>query len=283
MTETKNPSQEEPSGGVFDSIQGAHSRDPDAVEEPAKTETAAPEEPAKAGETAKEAGDERLGKATQRIAQLERQINQIGPWAQFGMAVGAVKGQGEALVERYQGGQPLFVAEAEGESTVEEQPKEQPLTEQRLANVLDQREATRRLMGDLTSMAEEQLPEFKKISRGSEFAEMLDWARNAVWRGGVPLDESVVGWDNDFAAKEYTALKKAYTMRLASDPKVREVADLAMKKQKADREAEAAAVPSLTGTQTTSSQEEPAEATDADESVKRMLKAGGIGKSFGSI
>lgn len=286
MTDPKNPSQEEPKQAVFDSIQGAKTRDPDEVEEPAKepgtTEAA---EPAKEpGEAAKEKpGDERLGKALQRNAQLERQINSIGPWAQFGMAVGAVKGEGEALVQRYQQGKPLFLSDG-GEITTEPSaPGEKPLTRRELAEYMQQEKATDHVMAELNDMAEKELPKFKELSRSQDFVQMLDWARQAAWNGNIPLDESVASWDNDFAAKEYTALKKAYTMKLASDPKVLEASKKAGEKQQKERDAEAAAAPSPTGTSTSSSQEEQAEKTAAEKSIEDMLKARGMGKSFGTI
>lgn len=283
----QNPSQEEPKRGVFDSIQGAKSRDTEVAEEPVKEpEKAEPTEAAQEPtEAAKEKpGDERLGKALQRVAQLERKINQdYAPWAQFGMAVASVKGKGEDLVKRYQQGQALFVDEEGEVSTEPSTPNQQPLTEQGINDLLDQREATRRVMGDLTSMAEEELPNFKKISRSQDFAEMLEWARQSVWKGGIPMDESVADWDNEFAAKEYTAIKKAYKMKVASDPRILEATKNAAKKEQQERDAEAAAVPSPTGTSTTTSQEEPGEKTEAEEAVDRMLKAHGTGKSFASI
>lgn len=286
MSNETNPSQEEPKRGVFDAIQGAKSRDSDAVEEPAVEEpkTTEPTEPVKEPGEAVKPGDEKLGKALQRVAQLERKINEdYAPWAQFGMAIASVKGKGEALVKRYQQGQPLFIDE-EGDLTTEPStPDEKPLTRRELADYMQQEKATERVMGELNDMAEKELPKFKELSRSQDFVEMLDWARQAAWRGSLPLDESVADWDNDFAAKEYTALKKAYKMKLASDPKVLDAAKKAGEKQQQERDAEAAAVPSPTGTTTTSSQEEPGERSEAEESVERMLKARGLGKPFSSI
>ena len=282
MPEQANPSQEEPKRGVFDQIQGAKSRDPEVAEDPAKEpEKAEAAEPAKdVGEAAKSEGDERVGKATQRIAQLERQINQLGPWAQFGMAVGAVKGEGEDMVQRYQQGQQLFTDE-EGKPVAEPvaRPREQAFTREDY----HQEKAAEHLTGQLTELAEEELPHFRKVSRSQEYAQTLDWATNSAWNGTLPLDESVVGWDNDFAAKQYTAMKKAYKMHLASNPKVLEAAKKAGEKQQKERDAEAAAVPSPTGSSTTTSQEEQGEKTEAEEAVDKMLKAGGGGRSFASL
>lgn len=286
MSNPTNPSQEEPKQGVFSSIQGAHSRDSEAAEETAKTETAEPTKPVvEPGEADKKVGDERLGKALQRAAQLERQINQLGPWAQFGMAVGNDP-KGKSIVERYQKGQELFLDEEDlasmTASEVQARNEEKPLTRQELADYMQQKEAAAHVAQELNAVAEEELPEFKRISKGREFAEFLDWATRAVWNGSIPLDESVVSWDNDYAAKQYTALKKAYKMKLASDPKVLEAAKKAGEKEAKERAEEAAAVPSSVTT-TTSSQEEPGEKTEADKAIDRMLNVRGRGKSFASV
>jgi hypothetical protein len=287
MTDPTNPSQEEPKQGVFESSRGVRSRDPDVLEEPAKTETTEPTEAAKEPAEAAKPDDGRLGKALQRAAQLERQINQLGPWAQFGMAVGNDP-KGKAIADRYQKGVPLFVGDEEDISSmtaseVRDRNEEKPLTRQELADYMQQKEAAAQVASDLNTRAEEELPEFRKISKGREFVEMLDWARQAVWNGSIPLDESAADMDNDYAAKEYTALKRAYTMRLASDPKVLEAAKKAGIKQAKERAEEAAAVPSSTTT-TTSSQEEPGEKTEAEDLVQRMVNARrGGGKGFASI
>ena len=293
MTDNQNPSQEEPKRGVFSAIHGAHSKDLDEAEEPrGSTGTTEPTEPVEAtGETVqadgeKPKGDERLGKALKRVAQLERQINSIGPWAQFGMAIGNDP-RGKTFVERYQRGEALFMTQDDEQavSDVEEQRAqrgEPPLTRQELAEFMDQREAAKHLADEINSMAEEDLPEFRKIRRNPRFAEFLDWARQSVWRGTTALDESVADWDNDYAAKEMTAVKKAYSMYLADNPKVREAAEKAKKRQEKERAAQAAAVPSSEG-QTSSSQEEPAEKTSAQKSIEAMLNVKGRGKSFSTI
>ena len=286
MTEQKSPSQEEPKGGVFDSIRGARSRDPEAVEEPkAAPETTEQEQPTQAaGEPAKR-GDERLTQASQRIARLERQLNDLGPWAQFGMAVGT-DGKGKALVEKYQRGEPLFSADDSeaiaAEDSIRASQGEPPMTRSELANFMDQRDAAKTLATEINSMASEELPEFKKLSRNPKYAEMLDYARQSVWRGTTPMDESVLGWQNDYAAKEMTAVRKAYRMLLADDPKVLEAAKKAGVSQQRERDAELAAVSSSTGT-TTTSQEEPGEKSEAEKLIEGMINPRGRGKSFSSI
>ena len=189
MTDELKPSQEEPKQGVFSAIQGAHSKDPDQTDEPAEepkeAESTKPVEPSETTLTGEEPkGDERLGKALKRVAQLERQINQIGPWAQFGMTVGNDP-KGKSIVERYQKGEALFITEDDQQAIddVQEQRTQQgepPLTRQELAEFMDQREAARNLMSEINSMAEERLPEFRKISKNQKFSEMLDWARSVT-------------------------------------------------------------------------------------------------------
>lgn len=291
MTEEQKPSSAEPKQGVFSSIQGARSKDPDAKETPAQESQEAvtekpvqPSQPEVAG--GEPQGDTSLSKALRRVAQLERQINQIGPWAQFGMTVGNDP-KGKNIVERYQRGEALFITEDDNQAIqdVEDQRAqrgEPPLTRQELAEFMDQREAARNLANEINSMAEERLPEFRKISKNQKFAEMLDWARQSVWRGNTPLDDSVADMDNDYAAKEMTAVIKAYKMYVADNPKVRDAIEKASKKQKADRAAEAAGVPSSMG-QTSSSQEEPAEKTEEEDLIDRMVNVRGRGKSFASI
>jgi hypothetical protein len=285
MTNNQNPSQEEPKGAVFDSIQGAKSRDPEVAEEPRQETKTTEPEPAKAPGEKATGDDGRLGKALQRAAQLERQINEIGPWAQFGMAVGNDP-KGKPLVERYQKGDALFteedseaVAEVEADRARRGEP---PLTRQELADFMDQREAASRLASEINGMAEDELPEFRKIRRNPRYAELLDFYRQSVWQGRTPIDESVADWDNDYSAKEMTAVKRAYKAYLADNPKVLEAVKKAGEQQARDRAAEAAAVPS-SETTTASSQEEPGDKTEADESIERMLKARGRGKSFASI
>ena len=118
MTNETTPSQEEPRQGVFDGIRGARSQDPDVIDEPKeKTQTAAPDEPGKTGETeAKEPDDiaelrKELNKLKQLNAQKDRKLAEVGPYAQFGMVVASDE-KGKAIVQRYEKGQPLFVIEA---------------------------------------------------------------------------------------------------------------------------------------------------------------------------
>ena len=290
MIDNQRPSQEEPSRGVFSAIESSRSRDSEIPEETTeKTETTEPIKPAKEPGEAVEADDEKkqkLSKALQRVAQLERQLNSVGPWAQFGMAIGNDP-RGKGIVERYQRGEALFMTEDDEQavSDVEEQRSqrgEPPLTRRELAEFMDQREAARTLSDEVNSICEEELPEFKKIRRNPRYAEFFDWAQQGVWKGTIPLDESVAEWENEYAAKQKTAAMKAYRMYLADNPKVREVVEKAEKKRKKERAAEEASVPSSEGT-TSSSQEEPAEKSDREVMIEAMINAGGKRKKLSSI
>jgi hypothetical protein len=283
VTDKNNPSQEERSG-VFEGIRGAKSQDPEVVEEQQQLalETAEPEKPASTGETAKSKEPD-VGKTNadkQRIARLERQLNQLGPWAQFGMAIGNDP-KGKRIIDKYQRGEPLFADEAAYLEEAAEQ-AEKPLTKEDLSSFLDQRDAGKALMDELNSMAEEELDDFKKIKRNPKFLEFLDFSRQSVWNGRTELDDSVLDWQNEMAAKEMTAIKRAYNLYLADNPKVLEAAKRAGQKQEKERREALQSVPTSEGT-TTSSQEEPEEASDEEDIVKRMLSVKGRGKSFASV
>jgi hypothetical protein len=284
VTDKNNPSQEERSG-VFEGIRGQKSQDTDVVEEQQELalETAEPEKPASAGETAKSKEPD-VGKTNadkQRIARLERQLAQLGPWAQFGMAVGGDP-KGKRIVDKYQRGEPLFEEEvAYLEDQVEKQ-QEKPLTREDIRQELDERDAGKALMDELNSMAEEELDGFKKIKRNPKFLEFLDFARQSVWQGRTELDEGVLDWQNEMAAKEMTAIKRAYNLYLADNPKVLEAAKKAGQKQEQERREALQSVPTSEGT-TTSSQEEPEETSSEEDLVKRMMNVRGRGKSFATV
>ena len=285
MVNEQNPSQEERSG-IFDSIKGEKSRDLDATEEPKHDQkTAEPEESAKADKTeSKEPDDaEELRKEVSRLkqanAQKDRKLGELGGWAQFGMVVGGDE-KGKAIVDRYQKGQPLFGEDGNMNDT--EETVNPPLTEGRLTNILDQRESSKAVMDELDSIAEENLEDYNKIKRNPKFRDFYAAAQNLVWNNNIELDESVLEWQNDFAAKEYTARKKAYTMYLADSPKVREAMAKAKKLEEKDRKKALGSVPSSEST-TTSSQEESESSSDSEDLVERMMNVKGRGKSFSTI
>ena len=99
----------------------------------------------------------------QRIARLERQLAQFGPWAQFGMAVGNDPKMGKRIMDKYQRGESLFEDEQAALDVAAEQVGEKAVTLDDVANLLDQREASKNLFGELNSIAEEELDGFKKI------------------------------------------------------------------------------------------------------------------------
>jgi hypothetical protein len=155
------------------------------------------------------------------------------------------------------------------------------MTRTELAEFMDQRDAARNIATEIGTLLEEELPKFKEVSRSPKFAEMLEFARQSVWAGRTPMDESVVGWSNDYAAKEKTAAMKAYSLTLADNPDVVSAAKRAGENQQRERDAELAAIPSSGST--TSSQEEPGEKTEAELLIERMQNARGRGKSFSTI
>ena len=285
MTNANTPSQEEPRQGVFEGIRGAKSQDLDAVEEPkTETQTAAPEEPK--GETeAREADElEELRKEVNRLrqynAQKDRKLAELGPYAQFGMTVASDE-KGKAVVQRYEKGQPLF--DEDGQMNYSEEVTERTgLTEDKLQSILDQREAAKELTNELNSIAEENLRDYKSIKRSQKFRDFHAAARSLAWNGQIPLDDGTLQWQNEYAAKEYTAIKKAYDMYLADSPERREAIEKAKKLEAEERKKEKSSVPSSDGT-TTSSQEEPEETSPEDDLVKRMLNVRGRGKSFASV
>lgn len=289
MTNENTPSQEERRSGVFDNIQGAKSRDLDAAEEPTtQTQTTAPEESANADETEAQELDElteikkELSRQKQANAQKDRKLAELGPYAQFGMSVASDE-KGKAVVSRYEKGQPLF--DEDGQMSYEEKPaaNTQPVvTKDELVNILDQREATKELTQELNSIAEENLPDYKKIKRNPKFMDFHAAARSLAWGNKIALDDDVLEWQNDFAAKEYTAMKKAHTMYLADSPKVREAIEKSKELQSKERKKALDSVPSSDGT-TTSSQEEPEEATSEEDMNERMMSVRGRGKSFATV
>jgi hypothetical protein len=138
------------------------------------------------------------------------------------------------------------------------------------------------LLSELNSIAEEELDGFKKIKNNPKYVEFLDFARHSTYAGRTPLDDSVLDWQNEMAAKEMTAMKKAYRMYLADNPEFVAKAKEAGKKEEKERRAALESLPTSEG-KTSSSQEEPEEVSDEEDLVKRMLNVKGRGKSFATI
>jgi hypothetical protein len=281
-----DPSSEK-KGGVFDNIKGAHSRDPDEVEPTPETETTEtkPQEPVEVSEPDK-AETDRVLRLKQELAQKEAKMAQMGPYAQLGQAVANDKGQGQAVIQRWQRGEKLFIDESESGYTMEEakQPPSGPpaLTEESLGRILDQRDGARRQADDLDSVARESLEHFDKISKNPRYVQFLDNNLKGVWEGYIPLEAETLEWSDQNRAKNFSAMKQAYRQVLADNPKVIAAAKEAGKKETAER-TEAAMAASGSGGTSTSAIEEPAERTDAEEMIDRMVNAHGTGKSFTSV
>ena len=283
MTQETIPSQEEPKG-VFDSVRQKRSVEIDADAVP---ETTAPGEsgvtPDETDKSTKPDDRDDLLKQVNALrsksSRLEKKLVEFSSWAQFGQAVYGDPKMGRKIAARYEKGQPLFDTQAEAEAFEEAtgaDPAERPLTREELHAELDQREVGRRLISELDSVAEEKLMGFRKVRKNPKFAEMLDITQQMVFSGKAEIDEEAheVFPDNDFAARHYTAIKKAHRLYLADNPKVREALAEAKKLEDKDRKKAASLVPSSKGT-TTTSQEEPEEPSETDDLIERMMSPGG--------
>lgn len=293
MTQEQTPSQEEPKGGVFDSVRQKRSVEIDAETAPETTE---PKEPA--GETPGEAEkskkpDDRddllkqINALRSQKNRLEKKMVEFSSWAQFGQAVYGDKKMGRKIAERFEKGQPLFDTAEEAEAFEEAtgaDPAERPLTREELHAELDQRDAGRRLMNALDTVAEDKLKYFKEIKKSSDFAEMLGITQQIVFSGKAEIDDDALEAfpDNEFAAKHFTAIKKAHRLYLADNPKVRAALEEAKKLEDKERKKAASSVPSSKGT-TTTSQEEADEPSETDDLIERMVNPGGKRKSFRMI
>jgi hypothetical protein len=207
----------------------------------------------------------------------------MGPYAQFGLAV-AQDQKGQGVVQRWQKGEALFDQEEAimGEETA---PQSQPLTEDGINRLLDTRETARRQMDDLNEMASENLAHFDKIRKSQKFAKALNGALATVWNDPDWHDdapEHVRGWDDEGAAKNYTALVQAHNYVLANNPKVLEAAKQAGKNE-AKEKAEAAMAASVSSGGTSSSQEEPPPKSDEQKIIDAMVNASDGRKSFRTV
>lgn len=257
----------------------------DAPEPVEKTETKGEAGQPKAEPAKPEGGGDTEGwKSRQETAKLERKLRDMGPYAQFGMAI-AQDEKGKAIVERWQKGQKLF-AEEEAFHDGEGHPRENPISKDDLNTILDTREAARRQMDELNDMAKDNLEHFTKIRKSQKYAKALSGALATVWNDPDWIEEApdvVKGWDDENAARNYTALNNAYRYVIATNPKVLEAAKQAGKKE-AKEKAEAAMAASVSGGGTSSSEKEPPEKSEEDKVIERMMNAGQGGrKSFKSF
>jgi hypothetical protein len=278
MTESSNPSRN--AEGVIEAEPGSL----DAPKPAEKAETKA-QEPAKEPEPKAGGGDtDEAWRTKQEVAQLQRKLRDMSPYAQFGMAV-AQDERGKGVVERWQKGKSLFTEE-DSFTDSEHHPREQPVSKDDLNAILDAREAARRQMDELNDLAKDNLEHFSKMRRSQKYAKALSGALATVWNDPDWFEDApdeVKGWDDENAARNYTAIKHAYKYVLATNPKVIEAAKEAGKKE-AKEKAEAAMAASVSSGGTSSSQEEPPPKSAEEDMIERMVNAGQGGrKSFRTI
>ena len=156
--------------------------------------------------------------------------------------------------------------------------QERGLTRVELDEALNQRDAAKRQIDDITGLAEENLPDYKQVRKSPAYRGMMDAALAAVWNGTVPLEKSVEAWDDVQAARNYTAIAFAYKMYLTQNPKVREAAKEAGRREASEKAASALAGELSSGGTSTSSGER--ETTAEEQLIERMVNSRGVGKSF---
>lgn len=281
----QNPSTDSTGSGVFEGIRGAKSRDPEVeaheAEEKEAAAQASEKAPEKSGQTEPEpkaqkaeGGDNaREVQARQRIAQLERRLAEMGPWAQLAQALNQDPG-GREILEKLQRGEALMA----GDPSKQEIADRAGLSKQELVETLNQRDAINRQITELTELAEDRLPDYKKIRKNPQFVGLMDAAMASVWNGSIPLHPDVSDWQDEQAAKNFTALAFAHEMYLMRNPKVKEAVKQAGKNEERDRTAAKLAASVSSGTTTAAGEEKR---LSPEEQVKfRMLNSKGVGKSF---
>ena len=287
--ETSNPSTDAAGSdkqGVFESIRGEKSRDTESdsvlTADKESTARASEEQDAPASKTpqkaAREGDNETEVALRQRTAKLERQIAEMGPWAQIGVALRQSPG-GEDLVNKLQAGESLTTGE---QAQVREASEEAGLTKKELLETLNMRDAAKQQVDEIHSLARENFSDYDKIRKNPQFLGMVDATLGAVWNGSIPLHEKTKDWSDVQAARNYTAIASAHEMYLMRNPKVAEALKKAGKLEADDRNAEKLAASSMSsGTSTSASDEKTETATDRIKSA--MLNARGTGKSFAKM
>jgi hypothetical protein len=275
--------------GVFDHIKGAHSKDPEVVEE-ASVESGSTETTEAEPKTDKAEGggvDPEKSRLKTRLAQLERQVQSMGPYAQFANEVLKDEKRGKQMLQRWQQGQSVFGEEVDpGELTAREEKVMRGMDANEVVQLLDARDAQKQAMSDLMEEAEENLPHFKKIKKSQKFTKALSGALATVWNDETWYDEApahVLEWADENKAKNYTAIKQAYQYILATNPKVMDAAKAAGKAEQKEKDAEAIASSTGQSGATSTGKETPQETSEEDEIIKRMVNARGAGRSFGSV
>lgn len=277
--------------GVFDHIKGAHSKDPEVSAEEASAKSGASEtteaEPKKVEPTEGGGVDSEKARMRTRLAQLERQVQQMGPYAQFANEVLKDEKRGKAMLQRWQQGQSIFGEETTpGELTEREEKVMRGMDAQEVVQLLNERDAQKQAMSDLMEEAEESLPNFKKIKKSQKFTKALSGALATVWNDPTWYEdapEHVLEWSDENKAKNYTAIKQAYQYVLATNPKVMEAAKAAGKAEQKEKDEAALAAASGQSGATSTSKETPQETSEAEDLIKRMVNARGAGRPFGSV
>lgn len=282
---TQGSPSPEKGGKLFESIRGAHSRDPEvaaeAAEQPTKTEPTEGSEPVKPAAEPGGSGDPNVLKLKQEVAKLQRQLGQMGPWAQLGIAVGQ---EDRAALERFQRGEKVLQRAANDAATTNDgyAPSSAGLTLEQINALMDQRDAAKEQIRRLNELGRENLEHFDAVSKNQLYAEFLDNNLRSVWAGRMELDPDTLGWADDGLARNYTAVKRSYRQVLADNPKVVEAAKRAGQAEARER-AEAALAASGPSGSKTSSHEEPPPKSEAEDMIDRMVNARGIGKPFRTI
>lgn len=275
MSDQPSPVTGGVTAGIFDHIRGARSTGhPDDNVDTAPEEAPREVQPATAAEPetpAVEESDEDPTRLRAKIEELERQTAELGPYAQFGMAIYGDP-RGKQMAQRWQQGQQVFDGTTAG----------QPLTAEALQGELDRREAARAQIDELNTMVAERHPEFHKIRRSEGYAAHLEGELVKAWRPGSKLHADTKGWADKVVAKNYTAMMRAYESYLRDDPKVIEAAKEAGRRESKER-AEAALAGELSSSSGTSKSTGETSKSDEDIVIERMMKARGIGRSFSTV
>jgi len=268
--------------GIFDHIKGARSTGhPDDVDIPAE------EAPAQAQDTGEETPPEPAAPASveesgedpaqlrAKNEELERQMAELGPYAQFGMAIYGDP-RGKQMAQRWQQGQQVFDGSTKG----------QALTSEALQAELDRREAARTQMDELNTLVTERHPDFHKIRRGRTYAKHLEGELVKTWREGSTtedLHKDARGWADKVLAKNFTAMMSAFELCLRDNPKVVEAAKEAGKLESKERAEAALAgeVSSSSGTSKSTGETPPK--SDEDQMIERLMGAKGVGRSFATV
>jgi hypothetical protein len=270
---------------VFESIRGEKSRDSesDSVLAAEKDATALASEKGEGppkDKSQKAEGDDsgREVQLRQRTAKLERQIAEMGPWAQLGVALQQAPG-GEQIIAKLQAGQALTAAEEQQVANAQE---ERPLTKQEMLETLNMRDAAKTQIEEIHSVAREKFADYDKIRKNPQFLGLMDATLGAVWNGSIPIHEAAADWSDIQAARNFTAIASAHEMYLMRNPKVAKALKEAGKREANDKNAEKLAASSMSsGTSTGSSDEK---SLTSEERIKAaMLNARGVGKSFAKL